>query len=368
MGTSKSLKRSAATAAVLATVSFAAMSCGKSSDSSTTSSVTATNVADLKLSSSLHITLPDSLAKVAGQSNSPGLALTMAGKKSTEACQTVQNVARMFDRLTDISNAFCHLEVESANIKFGTKYKIVLLTATGPMELPSWIDNSTPGQLTMYQCYDGKIRQKVVLTSSTASGVKGNLWYKDSNNGNFVTDALDFDFTNDGVKIVKGQNHFSDGTNSYAQDNALEFRDVGVSLMKTASRGRWGSNNSFQDRGLVKSNGTLGQALFKGQGTSDYGTYSGSSRSTFDQDGIAVANATATSDITVAAGDLPAFLADDFAIPDATGWDCPTEEMLTIDLNVGPNAAAHAACDRMPPQFVDCWSSDYEQGDQEQID
>jgi len=370
MKRSKSIKRSAAIAAVLAAGGIVAISCGKSSDSSTSSGVSASNIAELKLSSSLNITLPDTFAKAAGQSTSLRLASTMTGKKSSEACRTIQNVAQMFDTLGNISGMFCHLEAESARIKFGTKYKIVMQMGTQSEEMPLWIDNSTAGQLTMYTCADGKIREKFMLNSSNSNGAKGSILFKVSDNGNSYASALDFDFTTAGVKVLKGQNLFSDGTNSFAQDNALEFRDAGVSLMKTASKGQMDASNSFQDRGLVKHNGTMGQALFKGQGTqAGFGTYDFSRRSTFDQDAITVENSTAGSDITVAASDLPAFLADGFTISDATGWDCSTEETLNIDMATGGTAAAHAACERdHSNQFGDCWGSDFEQGEQEQID
>ncbi|NDE16369.1 hypothetical protein EBZ80_15695 [bacterium] len=331
--------------------------------------MTASNIADLKLSSSLNITLPDTFAKAAGQSNSLRLASTMTGKKSSEACRTIQNVAQMFDTLGSISGMFCHLEAESAQFKFGTKYKVVLQMGAQSEEMPLWIDNSTAGQLTMYTCSAGKIREKIILNSSNSNGAKGSILFKGSDNGNSYASALDFDFTTEGVKILKGQNLFSDGTNSFAQDNALEFRDSGVSLMKTASKGQMDANNTFQDRGVVKHNGTTGQALFKGQGTqTGVGSYNFSMRSTFDKDGITVANSTAGSDITVAASELPAFLADGFSISDAAGWDCTTDETVTIDMVSGATAAAHAACEREHPEFSSCWGSDFEQGEQEQID
>ncbi len=369
MKTNKSIKKSAAIAAVLAAGGIVAISCGKSSDSSTSSGVTASNIADLKLSSSLNVTLPDTFAKAAGQTASLRLASTMLGKKSSEACRTIQNVAQMFDTLGSISGMFCHLEAESAQFKFGTKYKVVMQMGAQSEEMPLWIDNSTAGQLTMYTCAGTTIREKIVLNSSNSNGARGSILFKGSEGSNSFASALDFDFTTEGVKILKGQNLFSDGTNSFAQDNALEFRDSGVSVMSTASKGQIDASNTFQDRGYVKHNGTTGQALFKGQGTqAAFGNYNFSMRSTFDKDGITVDNSTAGTDITVAATELPAFLAEGFAISDATGWDCSTDETITIDMANGPTAAAHAACEREHTGFDSCWGDDFEQGDHEQID
>jgi hypothetical protein len=364
------LKKHSVISAIVATSGAVAISCGKKDEkSSGDSGVTAESVAELNLASSLNIKLPDVFAKLAGQqASSLNLASTLAGKKSSEACRTIQNVSQMFSTLGSISGMFCHLEAESARFKFGTKYKVVLQMGAETDEMPLWIDNSKAGELTMYTCGGGKIREKIVLNSSNSNGAKGSLLFKGSEGSNTFASALEFDFTTAGVQILKGQNLFSDGSNSYAQDNALEFRDSGVSMIKTASKGQMDASNSFQDRGLVKHNGTSGQALFKGQGSTDAVPYNFSMRSTFDKDGITVANSSAGSDITVAASELPSFLADGFSISDATGWDCSTDETITIDMVSGPTAAAHAACDREQPDFSSCWGDDFEQGEQEQID
>lgn len=360
--------KSVSVVSLLAAAGIVAGSCGKSEDSKT-EGVTATNVADLKLSSAFNIELPTAIAKAAGQSSYANRSARLVGKKSSEACRTVQNVAMMFETLGSIGGMMCHLEAESANISFGKKYKIVMQMGAESQEMPLWIDNSVGGQLTMYTCAEGKVREKILLTGSSSSGAKGTIHFKGSESGNSYANLLNFDLTTAGVKLINGQNLFSDGSNTYAQDNSLEFRDSGVSIMKSASKGTMDGGSTFQDRGFVKHNGTMGQALFKGDGTQQpFGAYSFSSRSTFDGEGIAVANSTATSDIRVNASDLPSFLADDFSISDATGWDCTTEETVTIDMASGPTAAAHAACERDHNLNFDCWGADFEQGENETID
>jgi hypothetical protein len=360
--------KSVSVVSLLAAAGIVAGSCGKSEDSKT-EGVTATNVADLKLSSAFNIELPTAIAKAAGQSSYANRSARLVGKKSSEACRTVQNVAMMFETLGSIGGMMCHLEAESANISFGKKYKIVMQMGAESQEMPLWIDNSVGGQLTMYTCEADKIREKILLTGSSSSGAKGTIHFKGSDGSNAYANLLNFDLTSAGLKILNGQNVFSDGSSSYSQDNALEFRDSGVSLMKSASKGTMAGGMSFQDRGAVKHNGTMGQALFKGEGNQPpYGTYSYSTRSTFDGEGVTVANGTASSDITVNASELPSFLADDFSISDATGWDCSTEETLTIDMATGATAAAHAACERDHSGSFECWGSDFEQGENETIE
>jgi hypothetical protein len=359
--------KSVSVVSLLAAAGIVAGSCGKSEDSKT-ESVTATNVADLKLSSAFKIELPAAIAKAAGQSSYANKSARLVGKKSSEACRTVENINMMFESLDAIRGMMCHLEAESANISFGKKYTIVMQMGAQSEEMPLWIDNSVGGQLTMYTCAEGKVREKILLTSSSSTGAKGTIHFKGSDSGNTYANIVNFDLTGSGVKLIAGQNFYSDGTNTYAQDNALEFRESGVSIMKTASKGSFGGG-TFQDRSFVKHNGTMGQALFKGEGSQQGGNYSFSNRATFDSEGIAVANATATSDITVNASDLPAFLADGFSIADATGWDCATEETLTINMASGATASAHAACesDHSGRNF-DCWGSDFEQGEFETIE
>ena len=360
--------KSVSVIACLAAVGLATGSCGKKSDA-TTEGVTATTVADLKLSTAFNVELPAAIAKAAGQSSYAKRSTRLVGKKSSEACRTVQNVAMMFDTLGSIGGMMCHLEAESANFSFGKKYKVVLQMGAQSDEMPLWIDNSVGGQLTMYTCDAGKVREKILLTGSSSNGAKGTIQFKGSDGSNSYANLLNFDFTTSGVKILNGQNVFSNGSNSYAQDNSLEFRDSGVSVMKSASKGTMDGGSSFQDRGAVKHNGTMGQALFKGEGSvQPYGAYSFSSRSTFDAEGISVANSTAGTEIQVTASDLPSFLADGFSISDATGWDCATEETITIDMVNGPTAAAHAACERDHNLQFDCWGDDFEQGENETIE
>ncbi|MEI6833330.1 MAG: hypothetical protein WCL28_04995 [bacterium] len=356
--------------AVLAAVSLAANACGKKKDESKDSEgVTASNIADLKLSSSLKLSLPAGIAKAAGQASSINLGDITTAKKSSEACRTIQNVAMMFDTLGQVSGMMCHLEAESAQIQFGKKYKVILQEAEGSMEMPIWIDNSEAGKLTMYTCRAGKIDQKISINSSNSNGASGSLVYKGSEGSQSWQNSLTFDFTTAGVKILSGQNVFTNGSdNNYSQDNSLEFRDSGVSIMKSASKGQQDAQNTFQDRGVVKHDGTMGQALFKGQGSFSGETYNWGTRSTFDQDGYKVANSSATSDITGTASELPSFLADNFSIPDATGWDCSTEETITVDMVNGSTAAAHAACERSQGSNYSCWDQDdFEQGEQESI-
>ncbi|MEY4631854.1 MAG: hypothetical protein RIQ81_1974 [Pseudomonadota bacterium] len=360
------IKKSISVLGVLAACGLATSFCGKEENKNEEEAVTATSLGELKLASAFRFELPDSIKKAAGTS-SKMKAARMTGKKSSEACRTVDNINKMFGNLASIGGTFCHLEAESGQIKFGTKYKIQLVESGGSMEMPLWIDNSQAGKLTIYMCEAGKIKEKISLSSSSSAGAKGTVHYKGSASTQSWNSSVAFDFTTAGLKILAGQNLFSDGSNNYSQDNMLELRDSGVSLMKTASKGTH-QDGTFEDRGAVKHNGTMGQALFKGTGTHNSSSYNFSSRATFDSDGYKVANTTATSDILVAATDLPAFLPAGFTIEDPTGWDCATEETVTVDMVNGSTAAAHAACNTDHSSGSNCWGDDFEQGDNETIE
>lgn len=338
--------------------------CGKKKeDKKDESAVEAESVADLKLSSSLSVVLPDAFAKASGQATALNMSTNLVGKKSSEACRTISQVNQMFGNLRSISGMMCHLEAESAQFKFGTKYKVVLTQQGQTMDMPLWVDNSTAGQLTMYTCQGGKIKEKILISGSNTNGPRGSVQMKGSEGSNTYASSVSFDFMTAGVKTMSGQNIFSDGSNTYKQDLSVDLKDSGVSFMKMSSKGSQASMGTFEDRGAVFHNGTLGQSLFKGQGTStSYGAYNFSSRATFNAEGISVANSQATSDITVKLTDLPEFLASDFAISDATGWDCSTDETVTVDVDNGPTAAAHAKCEQDHNYEFNCWGTDFEQG------
>ena len=351
----------------LSTSGFLAISCGKKNDKNeSTDGVQATSVAELKLSSALDLTLPATLAKASGQTSSLALSTNLVGKKSSEACRTIQQVTQMFDTLGSISGMMCHLEAETAQIKFGTKYKIILTENGETNEMPLWIDNSVSGQLTMYTCQAGAVREKISISSSNGTGAKGSILFSGSDGAQNYASSLEFDFTSSSAKILKGQNTYINGADAFSNDNVLEFRDPGVSLMTTANKGS-SNGMTFQDRGAVKHNGTLGQALFKGQGTGSGQTYDFSSRATFDADGMSVANTTATSDIKIEATELPSFLADGFKIGAPSGWDCQTTETITVDIDNGATGAAHKACNRNHDMNFNCWGTDFEQGENETI-
>ena len=353
----------AASIALMAVGSFTA--CGnKKKSTEKTDGIEATSVADLKLSTSLNLSLPASLASAAGQSTSLALNdLNLTGQRSSEACRTVQQVKQLLDNLSSISGTMCHLEAESAQFAFGQKYDITLTEGgqTGKMQL--WADNSVAGELTVYICQAGSLQEKIVVNASNAVGASGSVHHMGSQGGSTWANKIKFDFTTAGVKILSGQNTYLNGADKFATDNALSFRDAGVSTMTMSNKGSSAEFGTFADRGAIHHNGTMGQALFKGTGTHSGQTYNFSSRSTFDKDGFAVDNATATSDVLVAAGELPAFLDDNFSIDAPTGWDCSGGTPITVNADT----AAHQACNHDHNMNFDCFGPDFAQGTNESV-
>ena len=339
-------------------------SCNKKKSDPDSSGVTATSVADLKLSSALDLTLPASLASAAGQATSLALDdFNLTGKRSSEACRTVQQVKQLMDNLGTISGTMCHLEAESAQFVFGEKYDITLTEGGQTDKMQLWADNSVGGQLTVYVCHAGSLQEKIIVNSSNSVGASGSVRHMGSGSGSTWSSNISFDFTESGVKVVSGQNIFTDGSNKFATDSSLTFRDAGVSNMTMSNKGSSADFGTFADRGAVRHNGTMGQAMFKGTGTHNSETYDFSSRSTFDKDGYASANSSATSDVTVTGSELPAFLAVSFSIDPPSGWDCSGGKEITVNADT----AAHLACERSHNMNFDCFGADFAQGDSETI-
>ena len=355
--------------AALTIVGLASAGCGKKK--SKDDAFTVDSIDDMKLSTSLKLTIPSGLSKAAGQSTSLALSgdgpLNLTGKRSSEACRTIQQADMLFGNLASIGNMMCHLEAESKQLQFGVKYLVKLKEANGTMEMPLWIDNSTAGTLTMYTCKSGSIAEKIVISGASSAGPKGSINFRGSESGMTFASNLDFDFSTSGVKILKGQNTFSQNSDAYASDTNIEIKEPGVSLVKMSNRGSAAAWGTFEDRGAVRFNGTLGQAIFKGSGSGGTNVYNWSTRNTFDANGLTVANATATADIKVEATDLPAALASGYAVTAASGWDCSTEKTIEVDMVNGSTATAHAKCENNHSSNFDCFGADFEQGSSETI-
>lgn len=325
-------------AAAIGSLTF--LSCGKSDDSGESPAITASSLADLKLSSSLNLELPDSIAKAGGRSAS--LALTQSERKrSREACNAVNDIDQMLSSLSMASSMLCHLEAESAQIQFGKKYKIRITEGGQEGDFRVWVDNSQPGRLTMYSCMADQLQQKVVIDGSNGSGSSGSIEVGGSDAGSSFGMALNFDFRDAAVKTMRGQFTFDGEGMSFAQDNDIVLRESGVSVLKVSRKGSF-SGDSFAQSTAVKHNGTQGQALM----SLEIGGQTFAYRESFDQDGYALADASSvTEDVKLVRADLPAALANGFSIAAPTGWDCSTEETVSVDIDSGSTGPAHAQCD-----------------------
>ena len=354
-----------------------AMSCSTSSDDSSTA--TASSVADLGLSGALNITIPDTMAAASG-GTAASLALAggsagmnLVGKKSSEACRTMENTNRVLENMQELGRMFCHLEVESAKMKFGTKYEIAMTGDPGlaGQGMAIWVDNSNAAEMKVYMCKNGTLQQNITISGYTGSGkAKGSMSSTHSDDNGSGGINLDFDLTQDGYKIVKAsmKHTNSNGSESgtFRNYSDISLADSGVSTVKMSSVGTMGSN-TFSDQASVLFNGTMGQALFSGAGTQSGNTYNWTSRSTFGADGITVPKASATADIVVDAAGLPEKLAESFAPNAPAGWDCSgTTETVSVDMTEATTKAAHDACNSDHNRsFNACWGPDFEQGEHE---
>lgn len=356
-------------------IASASAGCSKKDDAETTTA-TASSVAELKLSSTLKLDIPDTLETAAGGSSSTSLALT-AGKKSSEACRVMEDTSRVLSNLKSIGSLFCHLEIESDKMKFGTKYNVQIV---GDSKLTNesmsiWVDNADPAKLNVYTCEGGKLKEQFTISGFGGEGkIKGSLAqsYSDSEGGAVRTGSmnLEFDFTTQGVKLVKSSSVHSEEGGSFAGSfrsvSDISLLDSGVSTIKMSSSGTRGEQ-TMGDQGALMFNGTMGQALFTGSGTYAGNTYNFTSRSTFDKDGLALPKADATADIVIDKASLPAKLAADFVPAKPAGWDCSgATETVVVDMTEASKKAAHDACNEdHGKSFSQCWGEGFAFGDQE---
>ena len=348
-------------------------SCGGSDDSD--GAATASSVADLQLSGALNLASPDGMAAASGGTAATlalsGESLNLVGKKSSEACRTMENTNQVLSFLQQAGSMFCHMEAESANLKFGTKYNISMAASpSGAAEsLALWVDNSVADQLKVYMCQGGVLTQNINISGYSGSGkVKGSMLSQHSDTNGSGGINLEFDLTQAGLKIITAKmKHTNTGSNAgtYRNFSDIKLADSGVSTVKLSSVGTRGSD-TFSDQASVLFNGTMGQALFTGNGTRSSNVYNWTSRSTFGSDGITVASTSASANIVVASTSLPEKLPTDFAPTAPSGWDCTgATETLTAGMSSGATAAAHAACNtngRNNRSFSGCWGTDFEQG------
>ncbi len=357
---------------ILGAAMLTAVSCSKKKEEAATTP-TASSVADLKLSTALAVDIPESLATASG-----GTALSLAaGKKSSEACRVMENTNRVFENLSTIKGMFCHLEIESAQMKFGTKYNVSILGDAGleGQSMSIWVDNSDAAALKVYMCESGSLKEQFTVTGFGGEGkVKGTLASIHSNTeGSSVSSGginMEFDFTTAGVKILKSSSsHTSTGgdhAGSYRSASDIYIVDTGLSAIKMSNKGTRGTD-TMNDQGAVLFNGTMGQALFTGSGTYSGNTYDFTSRSTFDKEGVAVSKADATADVVVDKSTLPEKLADSFTPTSPAGWDCSgATETVTIDMTEASKKAAHDACNNdRGHSFSNCWGDGFEYGEHE---
>ena len=331
------------------------------------------SVADLKISSALGLQLPSSLVKATGgRPTSLNLSSNLVGKKSSEACMTMEQTKRVIERINEVGGMFCHLEAESAKMKFGNKYLVNVKSPQGPQVLKIWVDNSDSANLKVYQCRGSTLSQVINISGYAGAGkAKGSVISTHDENGHSGGSNLDFDMTQDGVKLLKASmKDTSSGENEGTFRNYVDMMlvDSGVSVIKMSAVGDMGAN-LFSDQGVAIFNGTIGQAFIKGSGKYNTKDYTWNSRSTFGSDGITVDNSAAPDAVKVAVSSLPDKLPDTFSPTAPSGWDCSgTTETIEVDMTTSTGTgAAHQACEqnRDRSAFTGCHGDDFDQGTRE---
>jgi hypothetical protein len=337
----------------LLTIAALTVSCGKGKKTIEVSNkpvpLSELTIEKMQLSKGLNFKLPDGIKNLGKSALGLSLSEESVGKKSREACETAGRMSDLASMLAGIGEEFCHLEAESANIEFGKKYKLNLLEQDDDDESFSlWVDNSEQDKLTLYQCYDNKLALKISIDSATEAGAKGslNLAFNDSEDG-VPTDFrynINFDLSDSTLQQLQSQFTVKNSSVDYADSVSVTLADGGVSKFSSALKGAILDGNVAL-RGLIKHNGTQGQAMMKyALSSEETGDIKISTKSTFNAEGALADNSTAADEVRVAPTELPSFLPEGFTVEAPTGWDCQTEETIDIKMKTGPSAAAHAAC------------------------
>ena len=336
---------------------------GGDSASSAASLASANSIDDLNLAA-LNLSLPDSLT-----SSSSSLALASSSK---EACEVGRLVGDGLRNLELAASLFCHLEVETNSIKFGTKYALELTDGDND-EIAIWIDDSNiaSGVMKVSMCFKNELAQVVTISGVSGDSVKGSIVDKGSEDGSNWASAISFDlgFSASGTDKLYATSEYKSGFESFKQMISINIKESGVSTISASETGTW-QTYTFNNAGAVKFKDNYGQALFTSV-SSEYPNYPYTRRAYFDSNGNVVAPSVSSEfssggSLYVNDSDVPAALDSSFkAASFASGsWDCSTDETLVIDMS-GENGAAHDACEENKNEFYeDCYGS-YEDGETE---
>jgi hypothetical protein len=342
----------------------ASVGCSGSSGGGSASSASlaaADSVDDLNLKA-LNLNLPESLTD-----NSTSLAL---GSPSKEACEVGRLLGDGLSNLELAASLFCHLEIESSKLKFGTKYNLEF-TDGDASGIGIWIDNTNlaSGQLKVSMCNNNVLSQVVTIAGLNGDAVKGSIIDRGTENSESWAGSINFDlgFTTAGTNKVYAAKEYTSGSESFKQMISINLKDTGVSQISVSEAGSWQSD-TFNHAGSAKVGSSYGQVLF----TSVSGLYDPwTRRAYFDTDGNVV-NSDITADFAsggslyIANSDVPAALSSSFSAENfaADAWDCATDETVTIDMS-GANGAAHDACEDDKNDFYTDCSSGYDEGETE---
>ena len=318
------------------------------------------SIEDMKVSKSIRVDLPDFL----DQASSASLNLQSTAK-SQEMCMMGETISQVTSRLEGIANFFCHIEVESDKISFGTKYKIEFQGQEFGRVYAARDDDA--GTVTLGFCSNdenGQNKEVIELTELTDEGVAGSIVSKGSEGTNSWASSIVFDATEEDTLVLTAKEAFSGSSDeAFKRKVIMNLLPAGVSTISLAASGTW-QGSTFSERGYGKFDGTFGSAVFANSGSYQGNEFSFTRRAFFSEDGSVASQSDNAAmaeggDVYVEATELPDLLASTFAPDSPAGWvgeDCDgTDE--TIELN--PDSAEHQACDGdRNEDWEDCWNQD----------
>ncbi|MDD1418884.1 hypothetical protein MEO40_06985 [Dolichospermum sp. ST_sed1] len=332
-----------------------------------------TSIGQLNLSSVLKIKVPDSISKASA--SSAGLVAT--GKKSREACEVSRNVKEGLQQLNSIGGMFCHLEIESAKMTFGKKYKIKI-TGQEKQDMAIWVDNSkaADGSIKVSMCNDGKLKEVFEVSGVKGDAAKGSLITRGSETYQGKAQSwenevkFDMGYTVAGKSFMSNSGIFTNGTDKYMRHLVLDLSDSGVSKVFVSNSGTH-EGQQFYSAGAARSNKDFGQVLYKNKGTNGQDVFDWTHRAFYSAEGYVVAeNANASfasgKDLFVLDAEVPQFLPSTFKVAAfaASEWDCKTEAEVAIDMS-GATKAKHDACNTEWDKGVECWSEEFQESEKD---
>jgi hypothetical protein len=298
------------------------------------------SIEDLKLSSVLNLSLPDSIL-----GEGTGLRLQDSGK-SKEACELRNTIRQNVNFLATFSPIFCYLEAASDKIEVGEKYTV---TEEDGTETGLLMENGADGAKVTI-CQNGDPVLYFAITDAKAGGAaKGNLILKMAADDSdiILNSLLDVGYTEEGRITLVNKLKFGTLLNSlFGMDLSAE----GTAIIKSALNANF-EGSTYDITSAAKVGEEYGMIITNTGYVDGETTTNTATTNYFDAAGQIVEADVSPElaeggSVYVATSDVPAPLTADFDAGDFPDdiWDC-TGGTETTDIDFGTDEDLAAACE-----------------------